>query len=436
MTSPSYETVWRPQPGPQSLLLSCPVLDILFGGARGGGKSDGLMGSWLAHASRHGAYARGIFLRRSMSELEEVQARMVEVFPRIGAAFKVGSRTWTMPGGAMLKMRFLDNDDDASKYQGHSYTWLGVDEAGAFASPKPLDMLKATLRSVHGVPCQQLLSANPGGRGHDWIKERYVDPARPGVPFQSPDGTMRVFIPSRLQDNALLLEKDPGYVGRLRASGPSWLVRAWLEGDWNAREQGNLFQREWFQPYAMAPEFQRVIMSLDTAFKTGSENDYSVATVWGVTKTGFYLVDLWRSKVEFYALKAIVMELAAKWSPSAVLVEDRASGQSLIQELRRDTRLPILPVRVCTDKLSRVYAMTPTCEAGRIFVPEHAPWLDAFIDELMLFPSGPHDDQVDSVTQAIEYLNQHGGNPWDGATALGGGLSGGSHFDCRWLGEV
>ena len=405
----NYEVVWKPQPGPQTLLLNCPVPDILFGGARGGGKTDGLMGSWMAHASRHGAHARGILFRRSMSELEEVQARMMEVLPQIGAEHKISSRTWTMPGGATLKMRFLDADEDATKYQGHAYTWMGVDEAGNFPSSKPLDMLRACLRSVHSVPCQLVMSANPGGRGHEWIKERYIDPARPLTPFQSPDGTMRVFISSRLQDNALLIAADPGYAERLKASGPSWLVRAWLEGDWNARQEGALFKREWFQPFTAPPPFQRIVMSLDTAFKTGAENDYSVATVWGVTKTGYYLLDLWRSKVEFFALKAIVVQLAEKWTPHAVLVEDKASGQSLIQELKRDTRLPVLSVKVDQDKMARAYAITPICEAGRVFVPERAPWLNDLLDELMMFPAGPHDDQVDSLTQALTYLQSRPG---------------------------
>ena len=147
-------------------------------------------------------------------------------------------------------------------------------------------------------------------------------------------------------------------------------------------------------------------MSLDTAFKTGTENDYSVATIWGVTKTGFYLVDLWRSKVEFFRLKVMVEQLAVKWAPSAVLVEDKASGQSLIQELQRDTRLPVLAIKVDKDKISRAYSITPTCEAGRVYLPERAPWIEPFLDELMLFPAGPHDDQVDSLTQALEYLQR------------------------------
>jgi phage terminase large subunit-like protein len=74
--------------------------------------------------------------------------------------------------------------------------------------------------------------------------------------------------------------------------------------------------------------------------------------------------------------------------------------------LKRDTRLPVIAIQVDKDKISRAYAITPTCEAGRVFLPERAPWIEEFLDELMMFPAGPHDDQVDSFTQALEYLNR------------------------------
>lgn len=400
------EVVWRPQPGPQTALLSCPVQEIFFGGARGGGKTDGLIGDWLAHADRNGTGARGILFRRSMPELEEVQARMMEIFPRLGAEYRASNRTWRFPNGATLRLAFLDADEDATKYQGHSYTWMAFDEAGNWPTPKAIDMLRACLRSAKGVKVRLVLTGNPGGKGHDWIRERYILPAQPRVPFQGPDGAMRVFIPSRLEDNRLLMDKDPGYVARLKASGPSWLVRAWLEGDWNARETGALFQREWFHPFTVSPVPDQVIISLDTAFKTGQENDFSVATVWAVTKSAFFLVDLWRDKVEFHQLQAVVEQLCGKWMPSALLIEDKASGQSLIQELQRNTRLPVKPIKVDRDKIARAYAVTPTLEAGRVSLPERAPWVDAFLDELMMFPAGPHDDQVDSMTQALAYLQQ------------------------------
>ena len=225
--------VWKPQPGPQERLLTCPIEEIFYGGARGGGKTDGVIGSWLAHAGRHGAHARGIVFRRSMSELDEVLSRMMEIFPSIGAQYKVAIKTWELPNGSVLRLRFLDSDEDAMKYQGHAYSFMAFDEAGNWPTPKAIDQLRACLRSVHGIPVQLILTGNPGGVGHNWLKARYIDPATPMTPFQGPDGSMRVFIPSRLEDNRLLMEKDSQYANRLKGSGPAWLVRAWLEGDWN-----------------------------------------------------------------------------------------------------------------------------------------------------------------------------------------------------------
>jgi predicted phage terminase large subunit-like protein len=171
-----------------------------------------------------------------------------------------------------------------------------------------------------------------------------------------------------------------------------------------AAAAGTIFKREWFCYYREQPRFKRIVQSWDTAFKTGAENDYSVCTVWGVADNGYYLLFLWRGRVEFPELKKRARWLASEYHPNQILVEDRASGQSAIQELRCETALPILAVKVDRDKISRAQAVTPLIEAGRVFLPETAPWLDGFMDELAAFPMGVHDDAVDSMTQALSYL--------------------------------
>jgi len=388
------------------MLISCPVPDILFGGARGGGKTDALIGDWLAHAGRYGKDAKGILFRRSMPELEEVQARMREIFTMLRAEYASQQRTWLMSNGATLKLRFLESDDDSDKYQGHQYTWTGFDEIGNYPNPAPIDKIRATLRSAAGVPVRFLATANPGGKGHDWIKERYILPAPPMTPFWSEaQKTQRIFIPSKLIDNRILLENDPGYADRLMGSGPSWLVRAWLDGDWNAKQEGGIFKLQWWQYWRdEPPELEMIIQSWDTAFKIGNENDCSVGQTWGLAKNGFYLLDCWSGRVEFPELKRMVQLHADKWHPREVLVEDKASGQSLIQELQRDSRLPIRAVKVDRDKVARAYAVTPLIESGKVYLPEGAPWLADFIEEMSLFPNGSHDDRVDSLTQALDHL--------------------------------
>jgi predicted phage terminase large subunit-like protein len=110
------------------------------------------------------------------------------------------------------------------------------------------------------------------------------------------------------------------------------------------------------------------------------------------------------TRLEFPELKRRMHWLAEQWKPAQILIEDRASGQSLIQELKHSTCLPIIPIKADTDKMSRAQSVTPLIEAGRVFLPESAPWLNDFVDELAAFPKGKHDDCVDSTTQALNYL--------------------------------
>jgi len=181
---------------------------------------------------------------------------------------------------------------------------------------------------------------------------------------------------------------------------------------------GGIFKMDWwkwYRPEALPP-VRRLVQSWDTAFKTNAENDYSCCTTWAECEGGYYLIDLWKERVEFPDLKRMVVSLAAKRYgrdevvPHAVLVEDKASGQSLIQELRRDTILSIVPIKVDTDKVARAFAVTPLVEAGRVFLPEGMAWTADFISSLGTFPNAAHDDDVDSTTQALAYLSRGGGS--------------------------
>jgi predicted phage terminase large subunit-like protein len=179
--------------------------------------------------------------------------------------------------------------------------------------------------------------------------------------------------------------------------------RAWtsLYQQRPAAAEGVVFKQEWWQFYRppLTLPLIRTVQSWDTAFKRGAENDFSVCTTWGAAENGYYLLHLWRDRVAFPELKRMLASLAEQWKSDAILVEDRASGQSLIQELRLGSSLPVIPVKADSDKLSRAQAITPLVEAGRVFLPESAPWLGNFVDELAAFPNGMHDDIVDSTTQ-------------------------------------
>lgn len=227
--------IWQPQPGPQEALIACPIFEILFGGARGGGKTDGVLGEWAAHADQYKADAIGLMLRRSRVELGETIERSRALYTPLGAKWHDRDSMWRMPNGARLRMAYLERDADAEGYQGHSYTRLYPEELGNFPREGPVRKLLATLRSAQGVPVGMRATANPGGPGHSWVRQRYIDPAPAGwrVITDAGTGLQRIYIPSRIKDNRYLGED---YVRQLRMVGSEALVRAWLEGDWTAVE--------------------------------------------------------------------------------------------------------------------------------------------------------------------------------------------------------
>lgn len=168
-----------------------------------------------------------------------------------------------------------------------------------------------------------------------------------------------------------------------------------------------IIKRDWWKYYTKDElekfRFIKRVQSWDTAFKKNEENDFSVCTTWEIRQNGFYLIDLWRGRVEFPELKKKVEKLYNDYKPNEVLIEDKASGQSLIQELQRETRIPIKAIKVSTDKIARVHAVTPLIESGRVFLPGDGstPLTMTIINECEEFPNGEYDDIVDSISQFL-----------------------------------
>lgn len=282
--------VWQPNPGPQTWLIQCPVQEVFYGGARGGGKTDGVIGDWLEHSNRYGEFAVGVFFRRTHKQLDEVIARTKQLFKSLGATFRdLPHSEWTMANGARLKFRYIQDDKDAEEYQGHSYTRIYIEEVTNFPSPKPINLLRATLRPVGGsdVPCCMRLTGNPGGPGHHWVKKRYIDPAPKGFKiltesFSDPVSGKkipmhRMFIPSKVQDNPKV---GSNYVGALyqAANGDQSILKAWLKGDWEII-QGSFF--DCFNPaiHVVPRDIWRVLppgLQRFRAFDWGSAKPFSV----------------------------------------------------------------------------------------------------------------------------------------------------------------
>lgn len=177
---------------------------------------------------------------------------------------------------------------------------------------------------------------------------------------------------------------------------------------------GNIIKTSWFKRYTpetCPTEFHAIVIGLDTAFKTKSWNDFSVITVAGITELGdIYILKVYREKLEYPDLKRKLVNINSVWRGRGLrgwYVEDAASGQSLIQDMRHGSSLTILPWKPGTnDKTNRCTSITPIIEGGRVFIPEEADWLDDWEVELSQFPSGKHDDQVDSLVIVIDVASK------------------------------
>ena len=174
-------------------------------------------------------------------------------------------------------------------------------------------------------------------------------------------------------------------------------------------QEGGLIKRHWWGQYRARPDqVLGIVQSWDTGFKDGKNNDYSACTTFAYTRRDRFILDVYRGRLEFPDLERMRDQLYNRWRPNVVLIEDKASGQSLIQSTRRNTAIPVIaiPVESGKDKIVRVNEISPIVESGAVLLPEEAPWLDDFLHEFGSFPLGAHDDIVDSATQGIAWIDR------------------------------
>jgi predicted phage terminase large subunit-like protein len=169
--------------------------------------------------------------------------------------------------------------------------------------------------------------------------------------------------------------------------------------------EGNIVKREWLRFYGERPSsFDLVIASWDTASTLSETADYSVGTVWGAKGLDFYLLDLVRGRFEVPELRREVLRVSQKWGADQTIIEDTDIGRAITQDLRRSGEWRAILRRPRFDKEARFLAQSARFESGQVHVPQEAPWLACWLEELLAFPNGRHDDQVDSTSQALDYL--------------------------------
>lgn len=325
--------IFRPNPGPQTAFLAAPEREVLYGGSAGGGKSYAMLADPLRYIL-HPQFS-GLLLRRTTEELRELIWKSQEMYPLIIPGIKWSERkmTWTAPNGGRLWFSYLDRDEDAMRYMGLSFSYVGFDELTQWSTPFAWDYLRSRLRSTApDLPIFMRASTNPGGPGHGWVKKMFIDPAPAGVAFDAgnsetgkvmlfPKGHARdgealfrrKFIPARLSDNPYL-NMTGDYEANL-LSLPEQQRRQLLEGDWDVAEG------------AAFPEFNRSIHVVEP-FKIPSNwvkfrmADYGYSSysgiLWGAIAPNDQLV-IYR---EMYVSKVLAEDLA-----DMILEAEKNDGQ-------------------------------------------------------------------------------------------------------------
>src|SRR6516164_4688284 len=172
---------------------------------------------------------------------------------------------------------------------------------------------------------------------------------------------------------------------------------------------GGLVKAEWFKRYrdSELPErFERIVQSWDTANKPTELSDFSVCTTWGIKAKHLFLLGLFRRRLDYPALKRAVREQQSLFNANEVLIEDKASGTQLIQELISENCHGVTRYEPTCDKIMRLHAQTALIENGFVHIPETPPWLSEYLHEMTVFPNGKHDDQVDSTAQFLDWFKR------------------------------
>lgn len=297
------KVIWKPQPR-QAIFMSRPEYECLFGGAAGGGKSDALVIEALRQIKK--PWYKGLILRKTYPQLAELIDKSLNYYPRAipGARYNASSHTWRFPSGAKVVFGSMQHAKDRLNYQGQAYDYIAFDELTHFTYEEYSYLFSRNRPNGPDTRVYIRATANPGGVGHGWVKERFITAAPAMTPIEEtvawtmPDGTeqerkqTRIFIPSLVWDNPALLQNDPEYVQRL-ASMPEAERNALLYGDWNTFS-GQVFT-EWRNDPAHYEDRQWT--HVIKPFKVPKDWKVWCGLDWGYSRpfsVGWYAVDFER----------------------------------------------------------------------------------------------------------------------------------------------
>jgi predicted phage terminase large subunit-like protein len=348
-----------------------------------------------------------LLLRRTYADLalpEALMSRAHEWLRGSDAHWSAAEKTWTFPSGATLTFGYLASEGDKYRYQSSAFQFIGFDELTQFTEGQ-YTYLFSRLRRLEGmknVPLRMRSASNPGGVGHDWVKQRFIVEGRT---------SNRVFIPSGLSDNPYL-DKEEYQESLLNLDA---VTRAQLlNGDWSARESGGMFRQEWFKIVPEVPAQSRRVRFWDlagTEVKRGRDPDWTVGALVALYNGVYYLEDIRRIRGTPMTVEQLISHTASLDDsiPGHVSIrmeqEPGSSGINTIDHYARRVLLgrDFLGILSSGPKVERARPVSSAAEAGNFRIRE-ATWIREFFDEADVFPHGSHDDQIDAVSGAVGAL--------------------------------
>lgn len=329
MVKAMSKVIWTPQPK-QAEFMARPEKEALYGGAAGGGKSECAVAEALRQVEI--PHYRGLILRKTFPQLTEIIDKCYRIYkgayPR--AKYNESRHEWTFPSGAKIYLGSLQHLKDRYNYQGKQYDFIDFDELTQFSWDEYSYLFSRNRPSGPGTRCYIRAQANPGGIGHAWVKDRFVTAGTAKktiwskIKYEKPNGEVvkewhsRIFIPSSVFDNKILMENDPSYVARL-ASMPEQEKRALLYGDWDSFS-GQVFM-EWRNNIDHYDD--RKNTHVITPFKVPDSWKIWRSFDWGYAKpfsVGWYAID---HENRMYRIRELYgctgdPDVGVKWEPAEV----------------------------------------------------------------------------------------------------------------------
>ncbi len=420
---------WTPYPKQQVFLGLNNVKEVLYGGSAGAAKSVALLMAALQYVEQPNYHA--LILRRTFAQLAKADSILElskEWMIKTDAVWNQSNKKWTFPSGATLEFGHMDEENSKYNYQGPAFQFVGFDELTQFTETMYTYLFSRMRKRIEsaGIPIRMRVTANPGGIGHVWVKERFIEPKKP-----KPG---RVWVQASREDNFGL--DHASYDEMLKELDP--ITRKQLaEGDWNAYEGGR-FKREWFRhKYRKTPTAYFLTVNgkdqewskrqcshftiCDPAATVENSSDPTAIAAFALTpKRQLLVLEVVRDWIPLEGIMPIVRDVAVNNGSDYVGVEAVNFQVGLIHSGRQIPNMP--PVRAVSasvqrinyqkgekGKLVRATQAIVMAEGGQIFLPTQAAWLEDFVAELVLFTGDDkkdaYDDQVDCLSYGVLQIN-------------------------------